>query len=264
MYISELRIENFRMFGEGVGAFVLPLRPGLTALVGENDIGKTAVVDALRLALGTRDQETFRIDDMDFHQPDGAERRKEIRIRCKFEELDTEDAGTFAEYLTYEDRSGKITPVLYLNWKAISTIRTARHRRFIAVELKSGKLADGPALDIEARSVLCAAYLRPLRDAERAMSAGRGSRLSQILQYTKEVVEAGDAYDPAAGASDPKSLSVIGIGDFANALLGEHKGVQSARQRLNSDYLGKLSFSGRALDAASHHPNSRPGKLIAC
>jgi AAA ATPase domain len=92
------------------------------------------------------------------------------------------------------------------------------------------------------------ADLRPLRDAERAMSAGRGSRLSQILQYTKEVVEAGDAYDPAAGASDPTTLSVIGIGDFANALLGDHKGVQSAKQRLNSDYLGKLSFSGRALE----------------
>src|SRR6266478_8299794 len=61
MFISELRIENFRMFGEGNEEFVLPLEPGLTALVGENDNGKTAVIDALRLVLGTRDQESFRI-----------------------------------------------------------------------------------------------------------------------------------------------------------------------------------------------------------
>jgi predicted ATP-dependent endonuclease of OLD family len=61
MFICELRIENFRMFGEGTEEFVLPLEPGLTALVGENDNGKTAVIDALRLVLGTRDQESFRI-----------------------------------------------------------------------------------------------------------------------------------------------------------------------------------------------------------
>jgi putative ATP-dependent endonuclease of OLD family len=249
MYISELLIENFRMFGEGHEAFVLPLQPGLTALVGENDIGKTAVIDALRLVLGTRDQEAFRIDDADFHQPtDEASRRKEIRIRCKFDDLTPDDSGTFAEYLTYEIRDGKTDPVLYLNWKATSTVRTTRHRRFISVELKSGKLADGPLLDIETRSLLCAAYLRPFRDAERAMSAGRGSRLSQILQYTNEVVEAGDSYDPAIEITDPKTLSVVGIGDFANALLGDHKGVQSARQRLNTDYLKQLCFSGKNLE----------------
>ncbi len=57
VYISEIRIENFRLFGAGNDTFVLPLKPGLTALVGENDGGKTAVIDALRLVLGTRDQE---------------------------------------------------------------------------------------------------------------------------------------------------------------------------------------------------------------
>ena len=82
MFISELCIENFRMFGEGPQALVIPLRPGLTALVGENDAGKTTVIDALRLALSTRDQEFLRVEEGDFHQPpDGAARRNEIRIR---------------------------------------------------------------------------------------------------------------------------------------------------------------------------------------
>lgn len=57
MFVAELTIENFRCFGEGEGKLVLPLGDGLTALVGENDTGKTAVIDALRFALGTRDQE---------------------------------------------------------------------------------------------------------------------------------------------------------------------------------------------------------------
>jgi putative ATP-dependent endonuclease of OLD family len=68
MYIAEVRIENFRLFGSGDSAFILPLNPGLTALVGENDAGKTAVIDALRLVLGTRDQDVLRVDPVDFHQ----------------------------------------------------------------------------------------------------------------------------------------------------------------------------------------------------
>ena len=76
MCISEIRIENFRCFGEGEDRFVLPLRLGLTALVGENDTGKTAVIDALRFALGTRDQEFIRVEDTDFHWPPGSKERQ--------------------------------------------------------------------------------------------------------------------------------------------------------------------------------------------
>jgi putative ATP-dependent endonuclease of the OLD family len=103
MFLSELYIENFRIFGDNEHALVLPLRPGLTALVGENDTGKTAIIDALRLALGTRDQEFFRINDADFHQPpDSTAPRTEIRIRCKFDGLARADIAAFIEYLTYE------------------------------------------------------------------------------------------------------------------------------------------------------------------
>jgi hypothetical protein len=34
--------------------------------------------------------------------------------------------GAFAEYLTYEDRNGAKTPVLYLNWKAVASPSTTR------------------------------------------------------------------------------------------------------------------------------------------
>lgn len=250
MFLTELRIENFRIFGEGGWAFVLPLKAGLTALVGENDTGKTAVIDALRLALATRDQEFFRVEETDFHQPpDGTERRKEIRIRCKFDGLTLRDKAAFAEYLTYEDRDTAKVPVLFVNWKAVATAKAVGQRRFTSVEIRSGKAADGPTFDPEARNLLCATYLRPLRDAERAMSTGRGSRLSQILQHVKEIKEHGQDYDPKnTPRPDPGTLSVLGIGDYANALLGEHKGVKSARENLNTKYLKHLSFSGSRLE----------------
>ena len=48
-------------------------------------------------------------------------------------------------------------------------------------ELRVGEIDDGIAIDGKARELLKAVYLKPLRDAEREMSAGRSSRISQIL-----------------------------------------------------------------------------------
>ncbi len=246
MYIAELQIENFRCFGEGVSRLVLPLNAGLTALIGENDTGKTAAIDALRFALGTRDQEFVRIEDHDFHWPPGAtEKRNQIRVRCKFDGLSAQEKAAFAEYLSYVERNGRRDAVFYLNWSAKDAAGTHGTRRFITVEVKSGEAGDGPVLDTEARQLLRATYLRPLRDAERAMSAGRGSRLSQILQHTKEVRESGADYDGAAEPNpDIDTLSVLGVGDYASALLGDREGIRKARKRLNDDYLKALSFSG--------------------
>jgi putative ATP-dependent endonuclease of OLD family len=250
VFLAELRIENFRIFGEGEQALVLALKPGLTALVGENDTGKTAIIDALRLALGTRDQEFFRIEDSDFHlPPGGTERRNEIRIHCKFEDLTLPDKGAFSEHLTYEERSGSKVPVLYVNWKAVVAPPTARQRRFTSIEARSGKAVDGPQFDQAAKALLCSTYLRPLRDAERAMSSGRGSRLSQILQYTTEIRDYGQPYDHGKGPPDDLStLSVLGVGDYANALLSGHKGIQTASTNLNTKYLERLSFSSDKLE----------------
>jgi putative ATP-dependent endonuclease of OLD family len=248
MFLAELRIENFRIFGEGQDALVLSFKPGLTALVGENDTGKTAIMDAIRFALGTRDQEFMRVEESDFHQPpDGSPRKTEIRVRCTFAALSPSDILAFPEYLTYVEEGDTTIPVLYINWRAVAGFKG--HRRFITVETKSGLHADGPSLDPGAKVLLCATYLRPLRDAERALSAGRGSRLSQILQHTKEIKEHGADYDHDKGPPDDLStLSVLGIADFANALLGEHKGIKNARDRLNVEFLKELSFHGNLLE----------------
>ena len=40
MFLSQLRIENFRAFGEGQDGLTLALSAGLTAIVGENDTGR--------------------------------------------------------------------------------------------------------------------------------------------------------------------------------------------------------------------------------
>ena len=242
MHLSRIEIENFRCFGECPNHFELPLGQGLTALVGENDAGKTAVVDALRFAMGTTDQEWYRLEDADFHYGPGGTSR-EIRIVCKFEKLSTADKRAFVEYLTYGEQAGD-EPVLYVNWTATDTGDVYRGRPYRRIEVHAGRKGDGPTIAPEARELLRCTYLRPLRDAEQALSSGRRSRLSQVLQQTDAIKDAGERYDPKGTIDSEtlKKLSILGIGDLANALIQEHQGVKDARGKIDT-HLGRLALT---------------------
>lgn len=257
MYISEICIENFRLFGAGERAFKLSLKPGLTALVGENDAGKTAVIDALRYVLGTRDQEQLRVDEADFHWSLEDGQADQIKIKLVFRELTKVDRGAFAEFLTFEEVDGNRQVCLVLTW-SVKRATVITSRRTAAPEWRTGARGDGPLLDFGARSLLTATYLRPLRDAERAMSAGRGSRLSQILQHTSEIKNTGVEFDwKNMPNPDPKTLSVLGLGDFANHLFRESQGIRKAGDKLNEEYLKPLSFAKDYLRARIGVTDSR-------
>jgi putative ATP-dependent endonuclease of the OLD family len=254
VFISEIRIENFRLIGQGMNACVLSLKPGLTAIVGENDAGKTAVIDALRIVLGTRDQELVRIEPTDFHQQVNtsgtSERAEQITIRLIFSDLTPADKSAFAEYLTYVPAEAGVEMSLILTCVAKRTYKEGTSRWPISIEWRTGVDGDGPLLEPGARSLITATYLRPLRDAERAMGAGRGSRLSQILQHTKQIKESGAPFDKVNNPTpDPRSLSVLGLGDYANHLFGENESIRETRRKLNSEYLAPLSFAHDLLNA---------------
>ncbi|UUS13709.1 AAA family ATPase [Stenotrophomonas sp. CD2] len=68
MYLAELGISNFRK----ISAATLRFQPGLNVLVGANNAGKTAVIDALRSLLAGLDEPYPRLDSDDVHRPKGA------------------------------------------------------------------------------------------------------------------------------------------------------------------------------------------------
>lgn len=243
MYISAISIENFRLFGAGENAFTLKLSPGLTAFVGENDSGKTAVIDALRLVLGTRDQDRVRLETSDFHFTQQGSRASEINITLTFSGLCASDRKCFAQYLTYGTNGNETQ--LILNWNAKRTENSKSRRLFFPIEWKTGIDGDGQHLDASKRFLLQATYLRPLRDAEREMSSGRGSRLSQILQHTEDIKNNGNNFEPDQLPSlDPASLSILGIGDYSNHLIENAPGIKNTKEKLNSEYIAPLSFQG--------------------
>lgn len=249
MYLQELDIENFRIFGADKNRGVISFSNGVTAIVGGNDHGKTAVIDAIRLALGTSDLDYIRVAPSDFHLKAGEKSsEKKFKIRCRFADLNIQERGAFAEYLTYEkaeQAGGKVQPFLCINLIAINQERQRNGRPFITTEVKSGENADGPTLDQNARSLLAATYLRPLRDAEREMSSGRGSRLSQILLKVDDIEQTGsESYIEGTSPTDVKKLGVLDLGDYANDLLCEHSAISGAQNKINTEYLKPLSFEG--------------------
>ena len=212
MYLSELTARNFRPFGEGDAKLHLFLQPSLTALVGRNDSGKSAVIDAIRFALLTRDQEYIRVHPDDFHIDETGKPATEIYIACKFAELSEEEKGALIEHLTYQGDQ----VVLYVTWTARRLSESPAVRRWVDVSVCSGADGAGPPLDMSIRELLSAAYLRPLRDAEREMSPGRGSRLSQILSNVPEISK-GDRFDAKNVPDDPAAvakLSLVGLADY--------------------------------------------------
>jgi len=69
MHLQRIRAANFRAFGDGTQSPALDweLSPGLNILVGENDSGKTSVIDAIRYVLWTTSYEFIRLFESDFH-----------------------------------------------------------------------------------------------------------------------------------------------------------------------------------------------------
>ena len=177
MIISELKIYNFRQFEsvDGSPGLKITFHKGLNALIGENDSGKTAVIDALKLVLLTQSNEYIRPVDEDFYKPAVGDGSSEFKIDCTITEFDQNEAKNFIEYLTFKKKDDEVEYILDLHYRAWKEGHKIFH------ELRVSDVDEGISIDGKARELLKAVYLKPLRDAEREMSSGRSSRISQIL-----------------------------------------------------------------------------------
>lgn len=223
MYLSSLQIKNFRCFD--VNEHKITFKKGLTVLVGENDSGKSAIMDAIKIVLGTTDMNWYRIEADDFYNEDST---LEIEIVCKFEDLTEDERGAFLECLTYEDAAKKV-PCLYLYWKC-KYLTTFKPPRPVS-NVSTGKNGTGSAPAAEAKELLRTTYLRALRDAYSDMQSGKRSRLSQIMQHVS-VVDQGD--DEYVDGKDIHNLSIVGITNLSNELLANHPALDSINKEMTT------------------------------
>ena len=200
MRLTRIYASGFRCF-HAARPLDLAVRAGLTILVGENDSGKSAIVDAIRLALGTRSDDRHRLDPSDFSIVGGRPER-ELAILATLDELTEDEAARFMEWCTVDGDALKLHVSLKGTLEQLSGEVGSRaiYRR------RTGPNGDGPPIEGALREYLAAAYLRPLRDAARELSAGRRSRLSRILSSLPEFMmrDSASPEDPPGEGAGPQ------------------------------------------------------------
>lgn len=247
MYLSNLKIENFRAFGsEAAGTSLdLTLSQGLNLLVGENDAGKTAVVDAIRHLLWTTSQDFHRLTEDDFHV-DGDQRVQDMKITARFEGLSLLQRAAFLEYLTIADGA---EPSLSISLLARRQDGAGGQKSRASVFFRAGADAKGPPVEGALREFLRCTYLKPLRDAEGELTAGKSSRLSQILKSHPDFAEQAKS-DWSAEAPTISPTTLVGIMKQAEHLIRSNTVVQAVHSNINSQFLEDLSLGTEILTAA--------------
>jgi putative ATP-dependent endonuclease of the OLD family len=246
MYLKRIRARNFRAFGDGATAPELnwDLNPGLNILVGENDAGKTGIVDAIRQILLTTSYESIRLFEQDFHIH-GSDRAKTLWIEATLSDLSKEQQAAVLEWLTLED-DGSCSLVVHLHASFFAAQASKRAR--VEVVVRSGKDGAGLEIGYAVRELIRATYLRPLRDAEAELRPGRQSRLSQILAAHNDIAgqEVND-FQKTTPETVPQNL--VGLMAFAQHHLGEHKVIKGVQEDINKNYLGEFAFAGDKLES---------------
>lgn len=181
MYLANIKLWNFRKYGNINSTAIdlskpdlnLDFNAGINVLIGENDSGKTAIIDAIRIVLKTQDYEWYRVKSEDFFK-----NSKRFRIELRFEKLTNNEAKNFIEWLSFKKIEGKDEKEFFL--RLIYDVERTDSRIF-ASDVCAGSDDKGYPLTAEARDFLRVTYLKPLRDAENELASGRFSRLSSIL-----------------------------------------------------------------------------------
>jgi putative ATP-dependent endonuclease of the OLD family len=182
MYIKELKLWNFRKYGSKNDLnrepdLIVPFSKGLNVLIGENDSGKTAILDAVKLVLKTHAYEWIKVEKEDF-----TTNNEKLRIELVFASITDDEAKHFIEWLGWVDEivaDDKVEkrPQLILIYQA-----ELKNGKVIPSDVKAGMDGVGHLLNADAREFLKCTYLKALRDADNELMAKKNSRLSQILQ----------------------------------------------------------------------------------
>ncbi|TFW13364.1 DUF2813 domain-containing protein [Massilia arenosa] len=166
MYLHSLEIRNFRK----ISRLTVPFSPGLNILLGENNVGKTTIVEALRTLLSNLDEAPVRICVDDLHDASQAK----ASFRFIFKALTVDQASEFMSAVTLE-QDGTFAAAFAVEFEAPDRTGRLKVRRYCGEQ-------DTAPLTTEMSEQLRSVYMPPLRDASRNLKPGTRSLLARLLQ----------------------------------------------------------------------------------
>lgn len=219
MYLAKLSIQGFRKLHN----VDMEFRPGLNILVGPNNVGKTAVVDALRALLGTGDEGPLRIDESDLHVDAAGVKAVEITFRYVFRGLTENEEADFMSALvpmgTSSSAKAEFEARFVLRYAAADPGGRLKPKRMCGEHEETPITSD--MLD-----QLRAVYLPPLRNPASGLRPSRSSQLARLVlrlsdeETRKDVVDALKQFDGELAAKPPFAETQKAISSRHEEMLG--------------------------------------------
>lgn len=170
MYIKEFAIKNFRTFGNDGVKFIF--NKGLNVIIGENNSGKSALIDAIRIAFScVLYKKEIYFNKSDFHIDFTGQKATTAQFDIFLQEVpkflieiwdpEKPDSGEFHVLFSLEKTPSGFERVKYKVW---------------------GGKCEGNPLSADTLEAINLAYLGALRDAENEMKPARNSKLAGLLE----------------------------------------------------------------------------------
>lgn len=217
MWISKITVKNFRKSTID-NEISVDFNSGLNLLVGENNVGKTCVIEALALVLsyGNPDRLVF-LKEKDFNDPN-----QPLIITIEFSNLTDDQEAAFLQALTIEAEESSKVKIRF------------------SFDIKNGKIINqilcGENFETtcppELIRALAVTYLPALRDVNQEFNPGYRSRIGKILK---------------ARFGEAEKIQIEEIFSEANDEALAHNGDENPVKQLTkdtNDSIGKLSIEG--------------------
>lgn len=227
MYLKTFSIRNFR----GIEAIDLQFNKGLNILIGENNAGKSTIIDALRLCFSYGEQRRdIYITDSDFHVPKSqiSDVIYDIEFHLYFEIEDNNEVAWFNDLLSvHED----------------GTRNLQMHFRYYKDENERIRLSvwggtnEGQSISQEVFYLIHHVYLDALRNVTYHLRPRNGSKLGQL--YTNIKTNPDHEFDLETKKRLARKVS-NSISDDAEW----SKHIEKGKSKINS-HLAETSFADK-------------------
>ena len=173
MYLAEFEIKNFRCLKYLKANFC----PGLNVILGENNTGKSALIDALRLVVsrGYGRRDIYASEEDLHHDGSGRQTSDSFELHATFHGLSLAEQGIFSVCLA--PSLGEGAAQIHFRFETVM-----RGQRLVPRVSVWGGEHEGESIPYELLDSIRALYLEPLRDAQIALRPGRRSRISKLIQ----------------------------------------------------------------------------------
>ena len=224
MYFKNFHIKHFRCIED----LTIEFKKGVNVLIGENNTGKTTILDALRLSfsLGTQRKDIFFGLD-DFYVNKYGIPADICEFDLTFADISEQQKGLFVEMLAFD--CDEYVLKLHLRYQ----LKTKGDIETISFKFWGGE-HEGQNIYYEMFNLFFFIHLEALRDAERNLRPNRDNRLSHLLRRLRN------------DSTEQERLAGI-----INKKIGETKDwnklIAEAKERINK-HLEKTTINQQSID----------------